>query len=80
MRRSSLIAFVVLALILIIAIGVLSWVVGTRNALVGLDENVKTQWAQVENVLQRRFDLMVVVYAHPTSSRVLGEHLVAHAP
>ncbi|MEO8218235.1 MAG: LemA family protein [Acidobacteriota bacterium] len=32
--------------------------VGTYNRLVKLDEGVKSQWAQVENVYQRRFDLI----------------------
>ncbi len=58
MKRSTLIAFVILGLILLIALGALSWVVGTRNRLVGLDEEVKTQWAQVENQFQRRLDLI----------------------
>ena len=58
MKRSTLITFIVLGIILVVAIGVLSWVVGTRNQMVGLDEEVKTQWAQVENQLQRRFDLI----------------------
>ncbi len=58
MRRPALIAFVVLGLILIIAIGALSWAVSYRNQLVTKDEGVKTQWAQVENQLQRRFDLI----------------------
>jgi LemA protein len=58
MKRSTLIAFIVLGVILVVAIGVLSWVVGTRNQMVGFDEEVKTQWAQVENQLQRRFDLI----------------------
>ncbi len=31
---------------------------GTYNALVGLDEAVKQAWAQVENVYQRRLDLI----------------------
>ncbi|MCK4305387.1 MAG: LemA family protein [Candidatus Eisenbacteria sp.] len=58
MKRSCIVTFVVLGVILIIAIGMLSWLVGTRNQFVGLDENVKAQWAQVENQLQRRFDLI----------------------
>ena len=32
--------------------------VGTYNRLVGLDEQVKSQWSQVENVYQRRYDLI----------------------
>src|ERR1700690_2976625 len=32
--------------------------VGTYNNLVKLDEGVKSQWSDVENVYQRRFDLI----------------------
>ena len=34
------------------------WFVGTRNGLVVRDEAVKTAWSQVENVYQRRADLI----------------------
>jgi LemA protein len=33
-------------------------VVGTYNSLVTLDQSVRSQWAQVENVYQRRADLV----------------------
>jgi len=46
--------FIVIFLLLI---GII-WFVGTRNKLVLLDEQVKSQWAQVENQLQRRYDLI----------------------
>src|SRR5580704_2741041 len=35
-----------------------SWFVSTNNQLVSLDENVKEKWSQVENVYQRRADLI----------------------
>src|SRR2546428_8714264 len=45
------------ALILVIIIfGV--WIVGVRNHLVVLDQAVQSQWAQVENDYQRRYDLI----------------------
>ncbi len=52
--------------ILLGCLGILAIVVGaglifvfsTYNRLVNLDENVKQQWAQVENVYQRRYDLI----------------------
>jgi len=34
------------------------WFVGTRNGFVMKDEGVKTAWSQVENVYQRRADLI----------------------
>ncbi len=49
-------------LILIITVGVLlilgGWFIGGLNRVVILDENVNQGWAQVENQLQRRNDLI----------------------
>jgi LemA protein len=45
------------ALILLLLI-VGGWYVGVRNHLVDLDQQVQSQWAQVENDYQRRFDLI----------------------
>ena len=36
----------------------LVWGIGSYNNLVKLDQSVQTQWAQVENVYQRRADLI----------------------
>jgi LemA protein len=47
------IGLLVVGLLIFIAFGV-----GVYNRLVGLDEGVKSQWAQVENAYQRRFDLI----------------------
>ncbi|MCG3175127.1 MAG: Protein LemA [Candidatus Omnitrophica bacterium] len=41
---------------LVVVVGL--WVGGTYNGLVGQDESVKRAWAQVENVYQRRLDLI----------------------
>src|SRR3989338_9457340 len=35
-----------------------SFFAGTYNSLVSMDQGVKESWAQVENQLQRRFDLI----------------------
>ncbi|MBW1744181.1 MAG: LemA family protein, partial [Deltaproteobacteria bacterium] len=43
--------------ILVIAIPLL-YLKGTYNTLVAMDEGVKGAWAQVENQLQRRYDLI----------------------
>ena len=47
-------------LLIILAIVVVAWifVVGKYNTLVKYDETVKTAWSQVENVYQRRLDLI----------------------
>lgn len=45
-----------IGLVIVLAIGLLF---GSRyNKLVGADENVKSAWAQVQNVYQRRLDLI----------------------
>jgi LemA protein len=38
--------------------GVVFWGIGQYNKAVALDEEVHSQWAQVENQLKRRFDLI----------------------
>ena len=49
---------IVLAVIIILAIGAYSFFAGNYNKFVSLDQAVKSSWAQVENQLQRRFDLI----------------------
>ncbi len=44
-------------IILVVVIAVFSGI-GTYNSLVKLDQGVRSQWAQVENVYQRRADLV----------------------
>jgi LemA protein len=41
--------------LLVVAVG---GVLGSYNSLIGLDQQVKTAWAQVENQMQRRYDLI----------------------
>lgn len=45
-------------IVLGIVIVVWAFVAGRYNTMVGLDESVKTAWSQVENVYQRRLDLI----------------------
>ncbi len=49
---------VVLLVVIGIPVIVTMWFVGVRNRLVTLDEQVQQSWAQVENVYQRRADLI----------------------
>ena len=49
---------IVLAVIVFLAIATYSFFAGNYNKFVNLDQAVKTSWAQVENQLQRRFDLI----------------------
>lgn len=43
---------------LVLAIGLGGWIMSVNNNLVALQEQMKSSWAQVETVLQRRYDLI----------------------
>ncbi len=51
-------SWIVLAIVILLVILVYASVRGTYNQMVGKDELVSAQWAQVENVYQRRMDLI----------------------
>jgi len=51
-------ALIIIGIILLFVFFIYSFIKGTYNNLVMLDEGVKAAWAQVENQLQRRYDLI----------------------
>lgn len=55
MGRGLLIALVA---VVVLAGGVAAWAVGVNNQLVRLEQDVNEKWAQVQNVYQRRADLI----------------------
>lgn len=54
MKKGTIVLLIIVA---VIAIFVFS-IFGSYNTLVSLDEDVNTQWANVESKLQRRYDLI----------------------
>lgn len=50
--------WIVLAVIAVVVLIIYSSVKGTYNNMVSMDESVNASWAQVENVYQRRADLI----------------------
>lgn len=50
--------WIALGVIVVLGIVAFSWYQGGYNQIVALDQQVKSSWAQVENQLQRRFDLI----------------------
>ena len=58
MKKVLIILAVLFGIFLVIAIGLFGWAKTTYNTIVTMDEEVKGAWAQVENVLQRRYDLI----------------------
>jgi LemA protein len=54
-KKTLLIIAIIVVIVILVPILYLK---GTYNALVNMDETVKSSWAQVENQLQRRYDLI----------------------
>ncbi len=55
MPRGLLASLVVVAILVAVVAG---WAVSVNNQLVGLEQSVNEKWAQVQNVYQRRADLI----------------------
>jgi LemA protein len=51
-------SWIVIAVVVLLAIILYTSIKGTYNKMVAYDEGVTSQWAQVENVYQRRADLI----------------------
>jgi LemA protein len=49
---------IVVGIIVVIGLMVGGWVIGGYNRVIAMDENIKGKWAQVENQLKRRYDLI----------------------
>src|SRR3989339_2003491 len=58
MTSGKKILLIAVIVILVVAGSLYSFFKGTYNQFVTLDEAVKSSWAQVENQLQRRYDLI----------------------
>ena len=58
MSKGLKIGLGILGAVILIIIFTISWATGKYNSFVGLNENVKSAWSQVENVYQRRADLV----------------------
>jgi len=58
MSTATKIILIVLGVILLIALLVGGKLISGYNAVISMDENVKGKWAQVENQLKRRYDLI----------------------
>src|SRR5574341_1725829 len=55
MVRGLLVALIVVVLVVG---GLVSWAISVNNRLVAMEQNVNEKWAQVQNVYQRRADLV----------------------
>src|SRR6476660_8463450 len=68
---------VIAAILALVVIG--GWAASVNNRLVALDESRKAAWAQVETVLQRRYDLIpnlvATVKGYATHEKELFENV-----
>ena len=55
MKKKGLITVII---IVVVVLAIYAWIKGAYNGMVQRQENVEAQWAQVENVYQRRADLI----------------------
>ena len=51
-------ALIAIGSLLLLALIFGGWLTGQYNSMVGLQENIRGSWAQVDNVIQRRADLI----------------------
>ena len=58
MSKGLKIGLGILGVVVLLIILTVSWATRKYNGFVGLNENVKSAWSQVENVYQRRADLV----------------------
>ena len=58
MKKGCLVAIVVVLILGAVIAGLVSWGIGIYNTMVSNEEGVNQGWSQVENVYQRRADLI----------------------
>jgi LemA protein len=58
MSKGLKITLIVVGIILLVGLITSRWLISGYNNAVAMDENVKGKWAQVENQLKRRYDLI----------------------
>lgn len=58
MNNGVRVLLIIIAAIVVLVGGTIMWGIGQYNKVVAMDQQVKTQWAQVENQLKRRYDLI----------------------
>jgi len=63
MSKGLKIGLGILGVVVLFIIFTVSWATSKYNSFVGLNENVKSGWSQVENVYQRRADLVPNIVA-----------------
>jgi len=79
MKRASTVILIIIAVIVLSGLTCGGWVVSNYNKVIALREATRSQWAQVETQLQRRYDLIPnlveAVKGYAKHERGLFEHI-----
>jgi LemA protein len=58
MGKGLKITLIIVGILLIIGFGTFGWAIKEYNKVIAMDEDIAEKWAQVENQLKRRYDLI----------------------
>ncbi len=58
MNKALKTILIILAVIVLPAVVIIGWGIGHYNRVIAMDEQISAQWAQVENQLKIRYDLI----------------------
>jgi LemA protein len=79
MSKGLKITLIVVAVVLLIGLGIIGWAIKEYNTVIAMDENINGKWAQVENQLKRRYDLIPnlieTVKGYATHEKELFQHI-----
>lgn len=79
MSKSLKIALIIVGVILLLSFTTFNWFRSGYDRVIAMDENVKGAWAQVENQLKRRYDLIPnlveTVKGYAAHEKELFEHI-----
>jgi LemA protein len=79
MNNGAKVLLIIIAVVVLLVGITMMWGIGQYNKVVSMDQQIKTQWAQVENQLKRRYDLipnlMETVKGYAKHEKTLFENL-----
>ena len=79
MSKGLKITLIIVGVLLLMGFIAAKWVINGYNNVISMDENVKAKWAQVENQLKRRYDLIPnlveTVKGYAAHEKELFEHI-----
>ena len=79
MSKGLKITLIIVGVLLLMGFIAAKWVINGYNNAISMDENIKAKWAQVENQLKRRYDLIPnlieTVKGYAAHEKELFEHI-----